>query len=191
MAKMRENELMMSLLTGFKISYSEAGGIKLGRLFTPNLSKGLPCGRTKCQPCGMSQSGKAQNCKARNILYESSCIICNPEDKVKPTNQKKSSKASSHEEDQEQNPKEGKHDVAGPSHQRRVGIYLGESSRSLSERAGEHYRDARDFNKRSHILKHWMNNHREDNVIPPFSQNYLPNESLQFWLSKAITLLLP
>ena len=85
LAKMRQNELMMYLLTGFKISYSEAGGIKLGRLFTPNLSKGLPCGRTKCQPCGMSQSGKAQNCKARNILYESSCIICNPEDKVKPT----------------------------------------------------------------------------------------------------------
>ena len=28
---MRENELMMSLMTGFKISYSEAGGIKLGR----------------------------------------------------------------------------------------------------------------------------------------------------------------
>ena len=58
--------------------------------------------------------------------------------------------------------------MAGPSHQERVGKYLGESGRSLSERAGDHYMDARDFNKKSHILKHWMNIHREDNVIPQF-----------------------
>ena len=47
LAKMRENELIMSLLAGFDISYSEAGGIILGRVFTANLSKGIPCGRTK------------------------------------------------------------------------------------------------------------------------------------------------
>ena len=75
---------------------------------------------------------------------------------------------SSPEEDHQQGLQAGKKYVADPSQKGRVGIYIGETSRSLSERAGEHYRDARDFSKKSHIIKHWMNNHQDEDKIPPF-----------------------
>ena len=42
---------------------------------------------------------------------------------------------------------------------RRDGVYVGESSRSLHERAVEHVRDARTFSAKSHIVKHWMTSH--------------------------------
>ena len=41
----------------------------------------------------------------------------------------------------------------------REGIYIGESSRSIHERALEHVRDARTFSVKSHIVKHWMSSH--------------------------------
>ena len=159
--RMRENEEKLASLTGFKIRYSEAGGMKLGMLFSTNLSSGQPCGREKCQPCMMSSEGKAQDCRATGILYESSCCLCNPKTEMQGN-------TSSPEEDHQQGLQAGKKYVADPSHKGRVGIYIGETSRSLSERAGEHYRDARDFSKKSHIIKHWMNNHQDEDKIPPF-----------------------
>ena len=48
---------------------------------------------------------------------------------------------------------------SGRSHTPREGIYIGESSRSLHERALEHVRDAKSFSVKSHIVKHWMNSH--------------------------------
>ena len=38
-------------------------------------------------------------------------------------------------------------------------MYIGESSRSLHERALEHVRDAEAFCPKSHIVKHWMSAH--------------------------------
>ena len=43
----------------------------------------------------------------------------------------------------------------------RVGVYIGESSRSLHERALEHVRDAEAFCPKSHIVKHWMSAHHD------------------------------
>ena len=50
----------------------------------------------------------------------------------------------------------------------RVGIYIRESSRSLSERATEHFNDAEFFSKKSHIIKHWINSHPNMDTAPPF-----------------------
>ena len=47
-----------------------------------------------------------------------------------------------------------------------MGIYIGESSRSLHERALEHVRDAESFCPKSHIVKHWMTAH-PDLESPP------------------------
>ena len=69
-------------------------------------------------------------------MYESRCLICNP--------------ASSRVE--------GNHEDAQPSVETpREGIYIGETSRSLHERALEHMKDAEAFSVKSHITKHWMN----------------------------------
>ena len=50
----------------------------------------------------------------------------------------------------------------------RVGIYLGETSRSLHERAREHVNDANSVNAKSHIVKHWLETHHELNEPPRF-----------------------
>ena len=50
----------------------------------------------------------------------------------------------------------------------RVGVYIGESSRSLYERALEHVTEGAKFSEKSHIVKHWMEMHQDSNIIPKF-----------------------
>ena len=51
----------------------------------------------------------------------------------------------------------------------RRGIYIGESSRTLHERSSEHHKDAADFNIKSHMIKHWMLEHPQDDKCPSFT----------------------
>ena len=135
---LKEEEDRMEEITGFRIKFQEAGGSILANAFNTNLGSGQPCGRTGCPPC--EDSGGKTDCKARNIVYESVCKLCNPE--------------TSREEADD--------DVAQPSGRKehpREGVYIGESSRSLHERASEHVRDAGAFSAKSHIVKHWMTTH--------------------------------
>ena len=50
----------------------------------------------------------------------------------------------------------------------RTGVYLGETSRTIHERAVEHLRDATSFSQKSHQVKHWMNSHPEEDAQPAF-----------------------
>ena len=136
--KLREREEVMKELTGFGIKFQEAGGSQLGNSFSLELGKGKHCGRV-CPPCTMNGE-KRENCRKRNILYETVCKICNPETK------------------------RVEKDVTI-----REGVYIGESSRSLHERSLEHIKDAMSFSKKSHIVKHWMSFHPEHPTPPPFS----------------------
>ena len=69
-------------------------------------------------------------------------------DRVNRCNPKK---ASSHEENQPAT---------------RKGIFVGETSRTLYERANEHYKDAGNFSEKSHMLKHWMIEHPDEQEFP-------------------------
>ena len=71
------------------------------------------------------------DCKKRNILYENKCEICNP--------------------DQKDGKKVG---LRGGR-----GIYVGETSRSLYERAKEHQADKEARSEDSHQVKHWVLDH--------------------------------
>ena len=135
---LKEDEERMANVTGFRVKYQEAGGTVLANAFNKNLGSGQDCGRAGCPPCRKPE-GRV-NCKARNLVYESKCLVCNP--------------ATSRVEDQELDDQ-----PSGSSVKPREGIYLGETSRSLHERALEHERDARAFSTKSHIVKHWMNAH--------------------------------
>ena len=109
-------------------------------LFSTELTAGEHCGR-ECPPCN---SGEGRpNCKKRSVLYESRCIICNPD--TKPSNQQEHDHPTS-----------------------RDGIYYGETSRSLHERIREHVADAKDFKEGSHMVKHWMLHHPSEVEQPPF-----------------------
>ena len=159
-------------MTGFKFSYTELAGVKLGRIFTPNLSKGQPCGRESCQPCTKNDPDKIQNCRTRSILYQSACSVCNPPGRK--------DKKTSHREDDDHTPAI------------REGIYYGESSRSLAERAAEHFKDAKNFDKGSHMVKHWIEKHPEMNTLPPFTITILRSfkDCLTRQVSEAVTMYL-
>ena len=102
-----------------------------------HLGAGLHCGRTPCPPCDMN-GDKRGNCRSRNLLYESRCLICNTEDrgKKRPNRLDESSERKI-----------------------RKGIYIGESPQSIHERSLEHVRDAYSFSHKSHIIKHWLRHH--------------------------------
>ena len=135
--RLREREAVLKEMTGFGIKFQEAGGSQLRNAFSLDLAKGKHCGR-ECPPC-TTNGDKRGNCRSKNILYESSCKVCNPETRRMD--------------------KEA----------RREGIYIGESSRTLHERSVEHVRDAESFSKKSHIVKHWVSSHPELLHPPLFS----------------------
>ena len=64
-------------------------------------------------------------------------------------------------------------------------MYYGESSRSLYERSREHLADAEGFQEGSHIVKHWMQHHAEDDQMPPFTFTIL--KSFKDRLSRQVT----
>ena len=51
----------------------------------------------------------------------------------------------------------------------KTGIYVGESARSIYERASEHKRDAEDNSEDSHMVKHWHITHPELPTYPTFN----------------------
>jgi hypothetical protein len=130
-------------ITGFGVKFQEAGGTHLVNMFNTDLGKCLHCTRSPCPPCNTNPE-KRDNCRAKNLVYESVCMLCNP------TIRKEAAKM-------------------GEEVKSREAIYVGEMSRSLHERALEHQRDARDFSQKSHMVKHWMNYHQEEDSKPPFS----------------------
>ena len=48
---------------------------------------------------------------------------------------------------------------------------LGETSRTLHERTKEHFKDAADFSEGSHMVKHWLTSHEDEETCPYFKFN--------------------
>ena len=93
---------------------------------------GLQCGRIECITCNQGCE-ELPDCTRASIVYESICVTCNPGAK---------------EKGELSSPAEG-----APS------LYVGESSRSIQERAMEHWGAARLNAKDSHIAKHQAMEH--------------------------------
>ena len=93
--------------------------------------------------CGKGDERRVDS-KRRNMLYESSCNICNPDvEKKQKGNEITILKAGR-------------------------GVYVGESSRSLYERTKEHQADREDLDDKSHQIKHWLTNHNDLTSPPTF-----------------------
>ena len=138
---LQEVEDRLARTTGYRIRMVELSGSKLCHLL-PNTNpwSGQDCGREKCVTCG--QGGERLiECKRRNILYESECTVCNPVDDTK----------------------EKEADMG-----KRQGVYVGESSRSIHERAFEHDGDYRGQKDDSHMMKHWLTSHADLDAPPAF-----------------------
>ena len=118
----------MKQIVGYNTKVVERGGRKLNHLLSnTNPWKGLPCGREECQPCGQP-SEKKDDCRKRSIIYENTCKKCNPGDM-------QDKKKDNSMEDTRPEPS----------------IYVGESSRSLHERAGDHWRGCKNKLDESHM----------------------------------------
>ena len=134
-------------MVGYRIRVVESSGTQLCRLL-PNTNPwaGQHCGRVGCYTCNQGDEN-LQNCRMRNILYESSCTLCNP-----PQDEGAGKKGDKIK------------DLAG-----KKGIYVGESARSIYERAAEHRQDSDDRSEDSHLVKHWRISHPELPTPPQFS----------------------
>ena len=114
-----DEEDRMAEITGFRIKYREAGGNVLSNDFNKNLGNGLLCWRLTCPPC--DNPGKRENCKSKNLVYESKCSVCNPETSLEG------------DVDMDvQHP--GTSVTSGCYDKPREGINIGETSRTLHER---------------------------------------------------------
>ena len=135
------HEDRISKLTGFRIKFAEEGGTPLWRQFSTKLGGGESCGRVECNICKQNDENKV-DCFARSTVYESSCMICHPG---------------------------GNKDKMGSEMiQSGKGLYIGETSRSLYERAGEHFLGAEKLERESHMIKHWFLHHPSEPEVPKF-----------------------
>ena len=118
-------------LLGFSVRVTERGGTPLGSILSSkNVGGRSICEREDCKIC--PQPGEVlENCKRRNVLYESECQDCNGPEDWKTRDQK------SLQDNREQ-----------PS------IYVGETNRSLFERTKEHWGDCYAQKESSHMHEH-------------------------------------
>ena len=147
--KLQEAEDSVAMMVGYRVRVVESSSTQLGRLLPcTNPWKGQHCGRPSCYTC--EQGGdELQNCRQRNVLYESICNVCNPNEGSEE--EKKTDKFEKFKE--------------------QAGVYVGETSRSIFERAGEHRRDAEGEKEDSHMFKHWKMIHPELPEPPGFKIN--------------------
>ena len=70
--KMKRNEERLTEMTRFKVNYVEAAGTKLGRVFSQDLSKNQPCGRSmeKCRSCNSPETKRVSSHHEENERTE-------------------------------------------------------------------------------------------------------------------------
>ena len=123
--KLQEADNRLCTVTNYKVRVVESAGTALSRLLPSTNPWGAgDCGRHDCVLC-KQQDDLIQNCKKRSVLYENRSVVCNVEVNGGP----------------EMKDGEGR------------GVYVGESSRSMYERAKEHQHDRETQAEDSHQIK--------------------------------------
>ena len=140
--RFQEAEAEAGKMSGYRVRIAEAAGTPLSILL-PSTNPWGPsdCERLDCVTCKQEDENRI-NCRQRNILYESECTLCAGQ-KVKQ--------------------KDGNYSLGDGK-----GIYVGESSRSIYERAKEHEMDKVKGSEDSHQIKHWLSSHEELLTPPSF-----------------------
>ena len=141
----------MEQLTGYRLKIVEKGGTKLvDVLHKANPWAGEHCGRNRCLLCTTkAETGKSnsQDCRQRNIVYETTCLTCTEKQDL---------------ETEDRYGEEGKKKVDEEKRRTRRFIYIGESNRSAYERGLEHQNDMPACKTSSHMLRHLIDQHEEE-----------------------------
>ena len=126
--RMREKLRSLEETLGFRVKVVERVGQQLGSKFSlTTVWEGTKCGRTDCVTCEQGVE-ELPPCTMKNVLYENICVECNPGGSSKGELER---------------PRE---DI--PT------IYVGETSRSLFERAKEHWAGMKGGATKNHMIKH-------------------------------------
>ena len=158
--RLREAETELGNQTGFKIKIVERSGTRIvDILHKANPWQGADCQRPRCLICSTKQKTEkdlGQDCSLRNIVYETWCLTCE---------KRNIEKIMKEEEDFDyENEKEREEE-----RKRRLGNikkykYIGESSRSAYERGIEHQNDWENLKDDSHMVKHYIECHEEEEM---------------------------
>ena len=139
---LRDNERKMTEITGMSVKFVERSGIKLCRtLCQTNPWSGQDCLRPDCLMCeSKADTGliTGQDCTQRSLVYETWCESCRKEDECKLL------------ENGEIQPQEIK-----------LYKYIGETSKIGYERGKNHIDDKRLVHPGSHMLKHCVKKHHD------------------------------
>jgi hypothetical protein len=117
--RLQKAEYAIAQMVGYRVRMVETSGTQLCRqLPNTNPWSGQNCGRSTCYTCTQGDE-KLQNCRQRNIMYESTCTLCNVDTNTEIKDVDK-------------------------RFEMEKAVYVGESARSIFERAGEHRKYAGD-----------------------------------------------
>ena len=130
---LREVLARLKNILGFMVKVVERCGASLkNSLHKTNPWAGSHCSRVDCVTC--NQVGEEMPaCTSRSLVYENICVDCNPEALKKGELQNINMEIPS--------------------------VYVGETARSVQERAKEHWEGFKNKKEDNHILKHWVLHH--------------------------------
>ena len=155
--KLRESEEKLGELTGYKIKVVERAGTKLVDLLTSsNPWGGTDCRREFCLLCETKEKtgrNKGQDCRKRFCVYEIWCKQCEDEDEMRIDDQYS-----------EEEKVEKKEEIRKKKEEMKRYKYIGETSRSIYERAWEHQNGLASLDKDSYMLKHFLDRHEEEDL---------------------------
>ena len=138
-------------MTGFRLKIVEKVGVKLvDILHKADSWVGEDCGRRMCLICETKKKeGKtnSQDCHRRNIVYQTYCMTCQKRQDA---------------EIEEKYKEEGKKRIEEEKRKAKRFIYIGESNRSGYERGFEHQNDVGGCKTSSHMLRHLLAEHEEE-----------------------------
>ena len=129
-------ESNLAVMTGYEVKIVEQSGVQLRRLFTRVFSA-KSCHWPECPACQNNDSGQS-GCKKTNVVYEAVCLEC---EDARPN--------------QDGDKCKNKRDEV-PLYR-----YIGETSRTVSERSIEHTSAAARLDVNNFIVKHWVRVHND------------------------------
>ena len=134
-----KKEAQLAKLTGYCVKLVEGNGTPLARVFPTPLTQSMCHRLENCEVCKFKDKGRS-NCQTRNVVYTAECIeVVSDQNNDQPAVRTCIDK-----------------------------LYIGETSRSLSERAAEHSDGGIRLDVGNFVTKHWLEAHSKMEKAPTF-----------------------
>ena len=153
----------MENISSLRVKIVERAGVKIvDALHKSNPWEETNCQREDCMFCNGNNEKMIGKCKQRGVVYETLCMLCerkrksSEEETIENTEIENTGVKRKREQVKEMREAERKEEE-----KRKQTKYIGETSRSGYERMREHMKDFSNLSKKSHILKHYLDCHKE------------------------------